>query len=215
MKIELSGPNASIYVIQASTNLIDWTSIATNFATLGNVVLTDPLPTNAPACFYRAMVPPATNVQQSLSGGKKNKTKAGQQVAQSFRHGAIGSPQYGISRIVFWISKDSPEPNGSLIFSISTGIDSNAVAGSTFAIVPESVTNNSGGSSFQRYEVVYPEPIGPFTAGTTYYLRFNTQSANGKEYWLERSSKSAYSEGKFYRARRALGMDMKFEIQGQ
>jgi hypothetical protein len=53
--IELSGPVGSNYVLQASTNLIDWTPITTNvISTGGKRTFTDPT-TNYVQRFYRAM----------------------------------------------------------------------------------------------------------------------------------------------------------------
>lgn len=215
IKLELSGPGASIYIFQASTNLTDWTPISTNFKASGNIVFTDTWTTNNVVRFYRAMIPAATNLQANVSGGGSVEIQPVQPGAQSFRHGTAGGSDYRISKIVFRVSKDSPNPNASLIFSLGTGNNLGAVAGSTFAITPASITNNTGGISFQSYEIVYPAPIGPFTAGTTYYLNFSTQSTNGEEYWLERSSgSSTYSRGTFYSTGIDLGRDIRFEIWG-
>jgi hypothetical protein len=172
--------------------------------------------TNQSVSLYRAMISAATNLQQNVTGGFKVEINPSLPGAQSFRHGSVGGSNYGIGKIVFRISRDSPAPNGNLIFSIGTGINSGAVAGSTFAIPVASVTNNTAGTSFQTYEIVYPEPVGPFTAGTTYYLNFVTESTNGNEYWLERSSgTSTYSRGTFYSAGSDISRDMRFEIWGQ
>jgi hypothetical protein len=203
-------------VIQSSSNVVDWISISTNFAPQGKVVFTDTRATNQYGCFYRAMITAATNLQQNVTGGTKVEISPSLPGAQSFRHGTSGGSNYGIGKIVIRISRDSPAPNGSLIFSIGTGVNSGAVVGSTFAIPVATVTNNTAGTSFQTYEIAYPEPVGPFTAGTTYYLNFVTQSTNGQEYWLERSSGiSTYSGGTFYSAGIDLSRDMRFEIWGQ
>jgi hypothetical protein len=215
MRIELSGPSASIYVVEASTNLVDWFPVFSSFSALGSVVFTDVANTNEPGRFYRAMSPAATNLQQNLSGGKKVAVTPGQSGAQSFRYGTAGNSDYGISRVRFWISKDSVDPSGNLLFSIGTGKGTGAIARSSVIITPSSVTNNSAGVSFQAYEIVYPEPVGPFVAGTTYYLNFTSQSANGKRYWLERSASSTYSAGTYFRAKSNFGKDIKFEILGR
>jgi len=52
--LHLSGPAGSNYVIQASTDLKNWTSISTNAAPTGSVSYTDPTATNFPCRYYRA-----------------------------------------------------------------------------------------------------------------------------------------------------------------
>jgi len=215
-RLALSGPTASPYVIQASSNLTEWMPISTNFAPMGQVVFTDTRDTNDQHCFYRALISPATNMQQNVSGGGKVSVRAGFEGAQSFRHGTLGGSDYGISKIVIRISKGSPVPTDNLVFSIGTGVNAGAVARSTFFITPQSVTDNSDGATFQNYEIVYPEPVGPFTAGITYYLNFLPLATNNKEYWLERSwGVSTYAPGTFYSGGGDIGRDMRFEIWGQ
>lgn len=53
--LQLSGMPGRNYVLQASTNLLDWVSLSTNMppATIGNLI--DPQATNFPARFYRAV----------------------------------------------------------------------------------------------------------------------------------------------------------------
>jgi hypothetical protein len=55
-KILLSGPPGSNYVIQASTDLKNWTPISTNAAPTGSVSYTDAAAKNLPFRYYRAMV---------------------------------------------------------------------------------------------------------------------------------------------------------------
>lgn len=215
MRLELSGPSASYYVIQASSNFTDWSPLSTNFAPQGNLVFIDPKATSQRDCFYRAMINAPTNIQQNATGGTRVEIDLILPGAQSFRYGTNGGPGYGLSKIVIRISRDALPPNGSLIFSVGTGVNSGTLAGSTFAITPGSVTNSTAGTTFQRYEIVLPEPIGPLTAGTTYYLNFVTQSSNGENYWLERSGASTYAPGTFYSAGGDLGRDMRFELWGQ
>jgi hypothetical protein len=54
LKIKMSGPNASNYVVFASTNFSNWTAISTNSALNGSVVFTDTTAKNRPMRFYRA-----------------------------------------------------------------------------------------------------------------------------------------------------------------
>jgi hypothetical protein len=53
---QLAVPAGFTCIISASTNLQDWTPIATNFSATTNLVFTDPLSTNYPVRFYRAML---------------------------------------------------------------------------------------------------------------------------------------------------------------
>jgi VCBS repeat-containing protein len=53
--LQLSGVPASTYVIEASTNLTDWTPISTNSGLTGSVVFTDTEAANFSQRFYRAM----------------------------------------------------------------------------------------------------------------------------------------------------------------
>ncbi|MGH7950847.1 MAG: immunoglobulin domain-containing protein [Limisphaerales bacterium] len=55
-KIQLSGPSGSNYVVQASTDLKNWTSLATNSAPTGSISYTDTSATNRPFRFYRATI---------------------------------------------------------------------------------------------------------------------------------------------------------------
>ena len=54
-QLQLSGPPASTYIIQASTNLRDWTPISTNSGLTGGVVFTDTDAANFSQRFYRAL----------------------------------------------------------------------------------------------------------------------------------------------------------------
>jgi hypothetical protein len=55
LRMQMSGPNASNYVISASTNLANWTSISTNSATTGSVVFTDTTARTRSMRYYRAV----------------------------------------------------------------------------------------------------------------------------------------------------------------
>ena len=55
-KLQLSGPAGSNYVIQASADLKNWTSIATNAAPTGSVSYTDTAATNLPVRYYRVKI---------------------------------------------------------------------------------------------------------------------------------------------------------------
>ncbi|MDB6017904.1 MAG: hypothetical protein JWR19_2393 [Pedosphaera sp.] len=55
--LELSVPVGITYVVQASTNWVDWTPIATNTASSATIAFTDPAAANYSRRFYRVMVP--------------------------------------------------------------------------------------------------------------------------------------------------------------
>jgi hypothetical protein len=52
--LQLSGLTVSTCVIYASTNLVDWTPLATNSVSSGSVTYTDSSATNRSLRFYRA-----------------------------------------------------------------------------------------------------------------------------------------------------------------
>ncbi|MCU0785444.1 MAG: Ig-like domain-containing protein, partial [Verrucomicrobia bacterium] len=157
-------------------------------------------------------VPVVAILQQNNSGGDKLEIKDISPGAQSFRHGSAGGPAYSVSKVRLRLSRKSSTPNVNLNFSIGTGKNSDPIAGSTFAITRASITNTSGGTSFQDYEIAYAAPVGPFTAGTTYYLNLDF-APTGKEVWIEMSG-NAYANGTYYEAGSNLGKDMRFQIHG-
>jgi VCBS repeat-containing protein len=65
-ELKLSGPPTSTYIIEASTNLTDWTPISTNSGLTGSVVFTDTEATNFSQRFYRAMTVVNTNAPLSF-----------------------------------------------------------------------------------------------------------------------------------------------------
>ncbi len=57
-RFALNGSAGSDYVVQVSTNLVDWSPLSTNtVAAGGSVPITDPAPANKPCRFYRAVLP--------------------------------------------------------------------------------------------------------------------------------------------------------------
>jgi hypothetical protein len=61
IELELWGPGASTYVIEASTNLTDWTPIHSDYTASGRLVFIDTRATSNSVCFYRAMIAAVTN----------------------------------------------------------------------------------------------------------------------------------------------------------
>ena len=128
--------------------------------------------------------------------------------AQSFQHGAIGGDSYMINKVVLYLSKKSGG-SGNLNFSIGSGINSGAVPGSTVPISSASITNTSEGGSFQTYAITYNPPVGPFAAGTTYYLNFTTASA--ARFYLSRSM-DTYGCGTYYEKSGDQKTDLRFQV---
>jgi len=56
-RIQVQGLSDRQYVIQASANLVNWNSVATNVSDSGTIQWTDPQPANQPRRFYRAIAP--------------------------------------------------------------------------------------------------------------------------------------------------------------
>lgn len=134
--------------------------------------------------------------------------KLDQAGAQAFRHGTTGGDSYMINKVVLYLSKKSGG-SGNLNFSIGTGINSGAVAGTTVPISSASITNTSEGSSFQTYAIVYNTPVGPFAAGTTYYLNFTTASA--ARFYLSLSL-DTYARGTYYEKSGDQKADLRFQV---
>jgi hypothetical protein len=217
LTMQLSGPSYPNYVIAASSNLKDWTPITTNAATSGSITFTDTSVSNYSERFYRGALGPTTSVlQQNASGGKKMEVKLGQKGSQSFKHGALLGPGYKISKLVLHLCRDAQGPNATLNISIGTGVNSGAVAGSLVSIDSTTITNASGGDSFQVFEVEYPTPVGPLTSGLTYYLNLECEASNGRKIFTELGEVDTYVNGTYYKAGAAdsAGEDMWFQIWG-
>lgn len=153
-------------------------------------------------------------LQQSVSGGDKREVRDDEPGAQSFKHGNTGGYSYSISEVILRLSRKADSPNANLNFSIGTGINSGAIPGSNFTITRASITNVSGGSSFQDCLVAFASPVGPLIAGKTYYLNFNYESG-GKELFIESSlSGNTYANGTYYKIGNDEGKDVRFQIQG-
>ncbi|HEX9046510.1 MAG TPA: hypothetical protein VF988_05740, partial [Verrucomicrobiae bacterium] len=57
-KVSFSGADGYAYLIQSSTNLIDWRTLSTNFPTAGSLAVPITWDTNTAGCFYRAVLLP-------------------------------------------------------------------------------------------------------------------------------------------------------------
>src|SRR5665213_1397350 len=144
---------------------------------------------------YRASDGYPVVLEQNNSGGNKKQLSDGDTGAQSFLHGTAGGANYMISKIVLYLSRDNHYGNGNLNFSVGTGVNSGAIAGSPVTISQASITNTSQGISFQTNVIVYGTPLGPFAAGTTYYL--NLDNETGKNVYVEYPNTNSYANGTF------------------
>ena len=152
-------------------------------------------------------------LQQNISGGRAIEVRNTKPGAQSFRHGSPGDYAYCVSRISLRLSRKPSTPDRNLDFSIGAGINSGPIAGSSFTITMASITNTSGGSSFQDYVIAYPAPVGPFVAGTTYYLNFES-GPNGRDVFVEMSGDNVYADGTYYEGGGDRDDDMRFKVYG-
>jgi VCBS repeat-containing protein len=215
--LRLQGPSPAVYTILGSTNNIDWRPFGSRVALTGSAEYTDTNASRSSVCYYNAMVNPQSTIvlEQNTLAGNKVDLRPGKPGAQSFQHGAAGEADYTISKVVFYISRDSTAPNTNLNFSIGADINSGALAGSSVSISPSSITNTSGGSTFHAMEIIYSTPVGPLAAGVTYYLNLENEPPNGARVYVPRSGGSSYSLGTFFRGGSDQGYDTIFEIWGQ
>lgn len=152
-----------------------------------------------------------TLLQESLSTGDTMEIRPDKSGAQSFRHGSAGEPAFTISKVRLRLSRKSDAPNTDLNFSIGRGINSDPIPGSSYAITMASITNTSDASSFQDYDIVFAAPVGPFTAGTTYYLNLDN-APNGRDVHVQTSGNNTYANGTYYEEGDDQGEDMRFQI---
>jgi hypothetical protein len=148
-------------------------------------------------------------LEQNVSGGDDRQISAGSKSSQSFTHGSTNEPGYIISKVVLYLSRRSGG-TGNLNFSIGTGVNAGEVAGSSKSISSATITNTSDGSSFQTYTIVYDTPIGPFAAGTTYYLNLDNQAS--ERFYVEYPNNNTYANGTYYEDGANQGKDMRFQI---
>jgi VCBS repeat-containing protein len=217
-KLGLVGPTPAAYTILASSNNVNWTPIGSRVAFDGPVEFTDTNAGRSRACFYAATVSSQSTIilEGNSAGGNKLDLRLGKDGSQSFRHGVAGNSNYTVSKVVLRISRQTTLPNANLIFSIGTGTNSGALPGSTVAINPASITNTSAGNSFQTYEIPFTVPVGPLTAGTTYYLNLDFDPTNGARMYLESAgTDTAYPNGSYFRGGSYQPDDAVFELWGQ
>jgi hypothetical protein len=163
---------------------------------------------------YCAVDGVVTVVEQNKAGSNKQAVRFGERGAQSFHHGAIGDPDYVISKVMLYLSTETPKPDADLIFEIGTGINTGEIPGSRVAISPSSITNTSDGNTFQSYEIVFRTPIGPLRAGTTYYLNFECDAENNRRFLLRYDNDNNYPGGTYYDEGSDDRNDIAFQVSG-
>jgi len=157
---------------------------------------------------YRASDGYLVLAEQHNSSGDATEIRSGEPGAQSFRHGTAGGASYMINKVVIYVSRKTGS-SGNLNFKIGTGINTGTIAGSAVAIPSASITNTSEGSSFQTFEILYNTPVGPFVAGTTYYLNLDTSSS--ARFYLDHSP-NAYANGTYYDQGSDQNEDLRFQL---
>ena len=210
--LNLSGPALYSYVVQGSSNGLDWTPVGKNFSTSGHIEVTDDQASSVNFQLYRAMIAPSALHEQTGASGNAIEVRNDRRGSQSFRH---NGGAYSVTKIVLHLSMESTPPDGTLNVCIGTGINSGPLPGSLAAILPSAITNTSDGNSFQSYEILYRAPIGPLNSGTTYYLNFETGAPNARRFWIESSSGTVYNRGTYFRDGSDERKDIWFEIWGQ
>ena len=215
-RMRMSGPVLYTYVTWASTDQRNWIPISTNTALDGQAIVTDTAADRYPVRFYRVALGGATGIlEQNNAGGNSVQIKKGSSGAQSFVHGTAGGPGYSISKLLVYLSRDATPPATNLVVYLGNGMNSGPVSGSIVAVSPLSITNTSSGGSFQPFEIVYDNPVGPFVAGMTYYLNVECDDNSGaKVIYLERSANN-YPNGTYSKGGANQGNDIRFEVWGQ
>lgn len=144
------------------------------------------------------------------AGGNDIQLDNGELSAQSFRHGNAGESSYMISKLILYLSRENKNKSGTFNVNIGTGINAGAIAGSSAAIPQTGITNTSDGNSFETYEIVYSTPIGPFLAGTNYYI--NLDNETGKRVEVEYYGNNSYANGTYYDYGGDQGVDIRFQL---
>jgi len=215
-QLNVSGPPLSTYTLFATPDLVNWPAVFTNYSDDGNLTLIDSYAFARQMCVYRLTTSRIISVlEQNTSTGKKFEVKLNQKGAQSFRHGAAGDPSYNITKIVLRVSRPTTAPNRPFNVSFGTGTNSGTLSNSLVAFdTATTITNTSGGSTYQTLEVVYPMPVGPLTAGTTYFLNLDCEAPNGRQVFVQ-GSDNQYANGAYYQAKTVTSTDARFELWGQ
>lgn len=150
-------------------------------------------------------------LEQNTSGGSSVDIQKGQDGAQSFKYGSSGT--YVVTKLEFYVSRESTAPDGPLVVSLGTSKNAGAISNTTANINSSAVTNSSSGSTFQKMTITYNQPV-VLNAGTTYYINMKTTAPNTRNYYVEYTSSSTYSKGQYYDDGVAKTKDLRFTLFG-
>jgi endoglucanase len=172
-------------------------------------------PDNVNALTGGAALPPPASAsllqQNSVGGGTKGEVRSGALASQSFVH--AGSGTYQVTKVTLHVSRKASAPSANLVVSLGASHGGGAIAGSTVNITPSTVTNTSGGSSWQTLDVVFASPV-TLNKGTTYYVNVSSATTSKKPYYVDVSAADSYSGGT-YTGSGGGGRDMWFQVWGQ
>lgn len=158
---------------------------------------------------YRAWDGQYKPIEDYDVGTKAQVVQKGQPGAQSFSHGVDGDADYYIRRVRLYLSREATAPDTNLIVSIGTGINSGMI-GAPASVNPLSITNTSNGSSFQPYDIIFPQAVGPLTAGVTYFLNLENEAANNKDVKIAWPDADGYVKGGYYKNGAVGTKDIRF-----
>lgn len=152
-----------------------------------------------------------TILQQNTTGGYATSIYSTRAGAQSFKHGSSGT--YSVSKLTLYVSRSSSSPVGTFEVSLGTSVNGGEIANTRVNVASSSITNTSGGSSFQKLELTLPAPV-TLTAAKTYYINLKTTSTN--TFYVEyANSSSAYASGTYYRGGSDYKKDLRFNVIGK
>lgn len=156
-------------------------------------------------------IPTDAILQQNTTGGYATSIYSTRSGAQSFKHGSSGT--YSLSKLTLYVARNNTSPLGSLEVSLGTSVNGGEIANTRVNVASSSITNTSGGTSFQKLELTLPAPV-TLSAAKTYYLNLKTTSSN--TFYVEyANSSSAYANGTYYRGGADYQKDLRFNLIGK
>ena len=147
------------------------------------------------------------SLEGNSQGGSQLIIEPGQQVAQAFVHGDTADPQFNISRVTLYLARGDVPPNGALRFHIARDPDAPAMGGSQYEFNASNL-----GSSLEASEIDFSTPVGPLTAGETYYLVLENGADLGS--YLVEVSGDEYPPGSSYLDGVEQTDDLRFRLDG-
>ncbi len=154
----------------------------------------------------------STAQEQNDTGTRAQVVQKGQPGSQSFQHGATGDADYWIRHVKLYVSREVTAPDTNWTVSIGTGINTGALPGGTVSLNPLTITNTSSGTSFQPYEIIFSQPVGPLTAGNKYYLNIGNEAPNTMDLMMAWPDADVYANGTYYQAGVDSSKDIRFVL---